>query len=296
MAARTTSRRSPIKLESEAEELFARDRGRAGSCTALEKGWFQRKIDESATRQQWEIEQQRRVIVGVNEFDTTRVTSSRFRCSGSAMREREQRSGSRERPSDARQRRCAAKARAASGGCAHDGESCFRTFSTARARTATLFEIRAHSRTCSERIANRSSSETAEEAEPNASGGSRTFDAQYLLEYQPIFTQERDRQEVARLIEILALPRGSRILDVSVRAGPARASARRSRATWSKDSTTRSTCSRRRAQRGTGTSLKYVRGDMRSLPATWTGRFDAVVNLFTSFGFFAEPSDDATRD
>ena len=34
----------------------------------LEQGWFQRKIHESAARQQWEIEQHRRVIVGVNEF------------------------------------------------------------------------------------------------------------------------------------------------------------------------------------------------------------------------------------
>lgn len=32
---------------------------------------------------------------------------------------------------------------------------------------------------------------------------------------------------------------------------------------------------------------------MRSLPARWTGRFDAVVNLFTSFGFFTDPADDA---
>jgi SAM-dependent methyltransferase len=32
---------------------------------------------------------------------------------------------------------------------------------------------------------------------------------------------------------------------------------------------------------------------MRKLPARWTGRFDAVVNLFTSFGFFTHPSDDA---
>ena len=29
------------------------------------------------------------------------------------------------------------------------------------------------------------------------------------------------------------------------------------------------------------------------MPARWTGRFDAVLNLFTSFGFFAHPSDDA---
>ena len=32
---------------------------------------------------------------------------------------------------------------------------------------------------------------------------------------------------------------------------------------------------------------------MRRLPARWTGRFGAVLNLFTSFGFFVEPSDDA---
>jgi len=32
---------------------------------------------------------------------------------------------------------------------------------------------------------------------------------------------------------------------------------------------------------------------MRKLPARWTGRFDAVLNLFTSFGFFLDPNDDA---
>lgn len=46
-------------------------------------------------------------------------------------------------------------------------------------------------------------------------------------------------------------------------------------------------------ERGTGPTLKYTRGDMRKLPSRWTGRFDAVVNLFTSFGFFTAASDDA---
>jgi SAM-dependent methyltransferase len=32
---------------------------------------------------------------------------------------------------------------------------------------------------------------------------------------------------------------------------------------------------------------------MRKLPRRWGNRFDAVVNLFTSFGFFAHPADDA---
>jgi hypothetical protein len=31
---------------------------------------------------------------------------------------------------------------------------------------------------------------------------------------------------------------------------------------------------------------------MRRLPPRWTARFDAVVNLFTSFGFFADSKDD----
>ncbi len=45
-------------------------------------------------------------------------------------------------------------------------------------------------------------------------------------------------------------------------------------------------------KRGVGPTLKYTRGDMRKLPGAWKNRFDALVNLFTSFGFFASPSDD----
>ena len=48
----------------------------------------------------------------------------------------------------------------------------------------------------------------------------------------------------------------------------------------------------RARERGTGPTLRYTQGDMRRLPARWTGRFDAVLNLFTSFGFFLDPSDD----
>ncbi len=48
------------------------------------------------------------------------------------------------------------------------------------------------------------------------------------------------------------------------------------------------------AKRGTGSRLRYTRGDMRKLPARWTERFDGVANLFTSFGFFDSPRDDLT--
>src|SRR5687767_5898653 len=58
------------QLEAEAERLFEQIDGVGGVVKGLEEGWLQKKINESAARQQWEIEQHRRVIVGVNEFVT----------------------------------------------------------------------------------------------------------------------------------------------------------------------------------------------------------------------------------
>ncbi|HVT38099.1 MAG TPA: methylmalonyl-CoA mutase family protein [Gemmatimonadaceae bacterium] len=55
-------------LEREAEAIFQEIEKQGGVVRALETGWFQRKIAESAARQQWEIEQRRRVVVGVSEF------------------------------------------------------------------------------------------------------------------------------------------------------------------------------------------------------------------------------------
>jgi ubiquinone/menaquinone biosynthesis C-methylase UbiE len=117
------------------------------------------------------------------------------------------------------------------------------------------------------------------------------FDAQYLKEYEPLFALERDRREVARLMEVLALPSGSRVLDVPC--GQGRHAHLLAEAGFDVDGLDYSAellaIARRR---GTGKTLRYTRGDMRALPARWTGRFDAVVNLFTSFGFFLDPRDD----
>jgi methylmalonyl-CoA mutase, N-terminal domain len=58
------------ELEREAEMYFRQIEEIGGVVRGLETGWLQRKINESAARQQWEIEQHRRVIVGVNDFVT----------------------------------------------------------------------------------------------------------------------------------------------------------------------------------------------------------------------------------
>ena len=58
------------QLEREAEEQFERIAEIGGVVKGLEEGWFQKRIAESAARQQWEIEQRRRLVVGVNDFVT----------------------------------------------------------------------------------------------------------------------------------------------------------------------------------------------------------------------------------
>ena len=117
------------------------------------------------------------------------------------------------------------------------------------------------------------------------------FDAQYLLEYEPIFSPARDRADVARLIELLGLPSGERLLDVPC--GQGRHAHLLAEAGFD---VTGLDYSRHlldvARERGTAANLHYVEGDMRALPAKWTGRFAAVLNLFTSFGFFLDPADD----
>lgn len=58
------------QLEAEAEAMFVKIEEIGGVVKGLEDGWFQKRINESAARQQWEIEQHRKLVVGVNEFIT----------------------------------------------------------------------------------------------------------------------------------------------------------------------------------------------------------------------------------
>lgn len=118
------------------------------------------------------------------------------------------------------------------------------------------------------------------------------FDAGYVREYGPLFDLIEDRRQVARLIELLELPAGARVLDVPC--GQGRHAHLLAEAGYNVDGLDLSEHLLALARkRGTGPLLRYRRGDMRRLPPAWTGRFDAVLNLFTSFGFFADARDDA---
>jgi methylmalonyl-CoA mutase N-terminal domain/subunit len=80
------------RMENEAEEIFRELERLGGVVKGIESGWFQRKIAQSALRFQHEVEQHRRVVVGVNDFvdededelEILRVTEE----AGEAQRER----------------------------------------------------------------------------------------------------------------------------------------------------------------------------------------------------------------
>ena len=80
-------------LEREAESLFAQIEEQGGVVRGLEEGWFQRKIAEAASRHQWEIEQRRRLVVGVNEFtsESEEITIPLLKVGMEAEREQRER-------------------------------------------------------------------------------------------------------------------------------------------------------------------------------------------------------------
>ena len=56
------------RMEQEAENLFEQINKLGGVVRGIEGGWYQRQIAQSALRFQHEVEQHRRVVVGVNDF------------------------------------------------------------------------------------------------------------------------------------------------------------------------------------------------------------------------------------
>ena len=129
------------KLEKEAEEMFAEIEQVGGVVRGIEQGWFQRRIAQAAARQQWEIEQRRKLIVGVNEFvtDEPELTIPTLRVGEEVDRDQRQRLASLRATRDqalVRQRIDALRSAAAT-----DANLIPYILDCARAR-ATLYEIR----------------------------------------------------------------------------------------------------------------------------------------------------------
>lgn len=62
------------KIESEAEKLIEEVEKMGGMIPAIEKGWVQRQIEDSSYKYQKEIEQKKRIVVGLNSFTEEKET------------------------------------------------------------------------------------------------------------------------------------------------------------------------------------------------------------------------------
>ncbi|HEX6989237.1 MAG TPA: methyltransferase domain-containing protein [Bacillota bacterium] len=97
-------------------------------------------------------------------------------------------------------------------------------------------------------------------------------------------------REVAGVVAWLDLKPGMRVLDVPCGSGRhAVALAGRGLAVTGLDLSARLLARARSRAGEDGVAVEWVQGDMRRIP--WTGRFDAVVNLFNSFGYFGDHED-----
>ncbi|HEU4438990.1 MAG TPA: class I SAM-dependent methyltransferase [Methylomirabilota bacterium] len=117
---------------------------------------------------------------------------------------------------------------------------------------------------------------------------SHFFDAAYVAQLREEKSPADTRAEVDFLVRCLGLPRGARILDVPCGYGRhAAALARRGFVVLGLD-LSRAMIAEGRRRFTEGPRLRLRRADMRRI--AFPAEFDAVVNLYTSFGYF-EPAE-----
>lgn len=101
---------------------------------------------------------------------------------------------------------------------------------------------------------------------------------------------ERTQQQVDFILERLALEPGASVLDLACGHGRITLElARRGFRVTGLDLSARSLELARAAANGEGLDVEWVHADMRELPAG--ARFDAVINVFTSFGYYDDDSE-----
>lgn len=118
------------------------------------------------------------------------------------------------------------------------------------------------------------------------------FDEQYLKLYSAVLPAERAEREVRSLLSLLNLPTGAKVLDLCC--GQGRHSVRLAQAglrVTGLDLSPHLLAVARQVAEAAGVELILVRGDMRDIP--FRGVFDAIVNLFTAFGYFDSDAENA---
>jgi D-alanine-D-alanine ligase len=117
------------------------------------------------------------------------------------------------------------------------------------------------------------------------------FGEDYLRMYEPVLTPERTQREVDGIVNLLALPQGSSILDLCCGHGRhAIALAERGYQVTGQDLSEVFLHEAEKEAVAKDVHVDWVHSDMRHIP--FENTFDAVINIFTAFGYLETQDDD----
>ncbi len=128
-------------------------------------------------------------------------------------------------------------------------------------------------------------------AEQNNPWYKKFFDEDYPKVYQERLSEDATAHEVAFVERTLGLKVGDRVLDLACGQGRhAIALAQRGMVVTAQDLTEEYLRDARDAAKAAGVEIETVQSDMREIP--FTGEFDAVINMFTAFGYLESEDED----
>ncbi len=117
------------------------------------------------------------------------------------------------------------------------------------------------------------------------------FNEDYLRIYSERLSHDVTERETSFVVDSLGLQEGARVLDLACGHGRhAIALARRSMVVTGQDLNEDYLCKARADAVREGVEIETVHGDMRDIP--FTSEFDAVINMFTAFGYFDSDDED----
>jgi SAM-dependent methyltransferase len=117
------------------------------------------------------------------------------------------------------------------------------------------------------------------------------FGVDYLYHIEPVLTLERTQREVDGIVNLLALPQGSSILDLCCGHGRhAVPLAQQGYKVTGQDLSEVFLREAEKAAQTQGVKIHWVHSDMRNIP--YEHEFDAVINMFTAFGYLEDQDED----
>ena len=117
------------------------------------------------------------------------------------------------------------------------------------------------------------------------------FGEDYLHHIEPVLTPERTQREVDGIVNLLTLPQGSSILDLCC--GHGRHAIPLAQRGYRMTGQDLSEVFLREAEKealAKGVHVDWLHSDMRNIP--FENEFDAVINMFTAFGYFENQDED----